>query len=102
MSTKSKRKHKRSDIEAKDRNETKTFDVFQNLRWNVSIYSKNFGTKPKLFDVFQLFFSNSKTFLFVPKFFEQNQNFLMCSNFYLAKAKRYYFIQKLRNKTKTF
>jgi hypothetical protein len=26
----------------------------------------------------------------------------MCSNFYLAKAKRYYLIQKLKNKTKTF
>jgi hypothetical protein len=42
---------------------------------NVPIYSKNVGTKPKLFDVFQLF---------------------------LAKAKRYYLIQKLSNKTKTF
>jgi hypothetical protein len=26
--------------------------VFTNLKWNVSVYSKNFGTKPKLFDVF--------------------------------------------------
>jgi len=69
---------------------------------NVSIYSKNFGTKPKLFDVFQLFFSKSKTFPFIPKILEQNQNFLMCSTFFLAKAKRYYFIQKLRNKPKTF
>jgi len=42
------------------------------------------------------------TFLFIPKILEQNQNFLMCSNFFLAKAKRYYFIQKLRNKPKTF
>ncbi len=66
------------------------------------IYSKNFGTKPKLFDVFQLFFSKSKTYIFIPKILEQNQNFLMCSNFFLAKAKRYYLIQKLRNKTKTF
>ncbi len=41
-------------------------------------------------------------FLFIPKILEQNQNFLMCSNFFLAKAKRYYLIQKLRNKTKTF
>jgi hypothetical protein len=32
--------------------------VFQLLflqKQNVSIFSKNFGTKPKLFDVFQLF-----------------------------------------------
>jgi hypothetical protein len=76
--------------------------VFQNLKWNVSIYSKIFGTKPKLFDVFHLFFSRSKTFIFIPKILEQNQNFLMCSNFFLAKAKRYYLIQKLRNRTKTF
>jgi hypothetical protein len=34
---------------------------------NVTIYSKNFGTKLKLFDVFQLFFSKSKTLLFIPK-----------------------------------
>jgi hypothetical protein len=38
----------------------------------------------------------------MPKILEQNQNFLMCSNFFLAKAKRYYLIQKLRNRTKTF
>ncbi len=33
-------------------------------------------------------------FLFFPKILEQNQNFLMCSNFFLAKAKRYFIIQK--------
>jgi hypothetical protein len=33
---------------------------------------------------------------------EQNQNFLMCFNFFLAKAKRFYLIQKLRNNTKMF
>ncbi len=69
----------------------KRFDVFQNLKWNVSVYSKNFETK--LLDVFQLLFCKSKTFLFFPKILEQNQNFLMCSNFFLAKAKRYYIIQ---------
>jgi hypothetical protein len=67
----------------------KRFDVFWNLKWNVSVYSKNFGTKPKLFDVFQLLFCKSKTFLFFQKILGQNQNFLMCSNFFLAKAKRY-------------
>jgi hypothetical protein len=67
--------------------------MFQNLKWNISIYSKNFGTKPKLFDVFQLLFCKSKTFLFFPKILEQNQNFLMCSNFFLAKQKRYHVIQ---------
>ena len=73
----------------------KRFDVFQNLKWNVSIYSRNFGTKPKLFDVYQLLFCKRKTFLFFPKNLEQNQNFLMCSNFFLTKAKRYYIIQKI-------
>ncbi len=73
----------------------KRFDVFQNLMWNVSIYSKNFGTKPKLFDVFKLLFCKSKTFLFFPKILEQNQNFLMCSNFLLVKVKRFYIIQKI-------
>ncbi len=72
----------------------KRFDVFQNLNWNVSIYSKNFGTKPKLFDVSQLLFCKSKTFLFFPQILEQNQNFLMCSNFFLVKAKRFYIIKK--------
>jgi hypothetical protein len=62
----------------------KRFDVFQNLKWNFSIYSKNLGTKPKLFDVFQLLFCKSKTFLFFPKILQQNQNFSMCSNFFLA------------------
>ena len=33
----------------------KRFYVFQNLKWNVSIYSKNFGTKPKRFDLSQNF-----------------------------------------------
>jgi hypothetical protein len=72
----------------------KRFDVFQNLQWNVSIFSKNLGTKPKLFDLFQLLFCKSKTFLFFPKILEQNKNFLMCSNFFLAKAKRFYIFQK--------
>ncbi len=68
---------------------------YQNLKWNVSVYSKNFGTKPKLFDVFQLLFCKSKTFLFFQKIWEQNQNFLMCSNVFLAKAKCYYIIKKI-------
>jgi hypothetical protein len=65
----------------------KRFDVFQNLKWNVSVYSKNFGTKPKLFDVLQLLFCKSKTFLFFQKILEQNQNFLICSNFFFSKSK---------------
>ncbi len=40
--------------------------------------------------------------MFIPKILKQNQNFLMCSNFLLAKAKRYYLIQKLGNNTKKF
>jgi hypothetical protein len=53
----------------------KRFNVSQNLKWNVSIYSKNFGTKPKL---------------------------LMCSNFFFAKANRFYLFQKCWKQTKTF
>ncbi len=95
MPTKLKREQKHSYIEAKDQNETKTFDVFQNLKWNVSNKTKTFWRFPS-------FFSRSKTFIFIPKILEQNQNFLMCSNFFLAKSKRYYLIQKLTNRTKTF
>jgi hypothetical protein len=40
---------------------------------NVSIFSKNFVTKPKLFDVFQLFFSKSKTLLHNPKNFRSER-----------------------------
>ncbi len=69
----------------------KRFDVFQNLKWNVSIHSKNFGTKPKLFDVFQLFLlkqnvsmysKNFETKLFdvFQLFFLQKQNFLFFPN----------------------
>jgi hypothetical protein len=72
---------------------TKRFDVFQILNWIVSVYFKNFGTKPKLFDVLQLLFCKSKTFLFFPKILEQNHNFLCVPTFFLAKAKRYYLIQ---------
>jgi hypothetical protein len=40
---------------------------------NVSIFSKIFGTKPKLFDVFQLFFSKRKTLLHYPKNFRSER-----------------------------
>ena len=60
----------------------KRFDVFHNLKWNISVYSKNFGTKPNLFDVFQLLFCKSKTFLFFPKILEQTQNFLSVPTFF--------------------
>jgi hypothetical protein len=41
-------------------------------------------------------------YVFIPKILEQNQNFLICSKFFLTTAKRFYLFQKLRNKTKTF
>ena len=53
----------------------KRFDVLQNLKWNVSIYSKNFGTKPKLFDVLQLFFAKAKRFYFLKKFWNITKTF---------------------------
>jgi hypothetical protein len=49
---------------------------------NVSIFSKNFGIKPKLFDVFQLFFSKSKTLLYNPKNFRsEREHFGLIMNF---------------------
>ncbi len=60
----------------------KCFDVFQNLKWNVFVYSKNFGTKPELFDVFQLFFRKSKTLLYNPnKFRSERERFGSIMNF---------------------
>ena len=46
-------------------------------------FSKNFGTKPKLFDdVFQLFFSKSKTLLYNPKNFRsERERFGSITNF---------------------
>jgi hypothetical protein len=76
MSSKSKRKHKLFDIEAKDRNETKTL-------WCVP------EPEVERFYLFQKFWNKTKTFWFV-------------SHFFLATAKRFYLFQKLRNKTKTF
>jgi hypothetical protein len=48
-------------------NKTKTYGCVPTSflqKQNVSIFSKNFGTKPKLFDVLQFFFSKSKTLLY--------------------------------------
>jgi hypothetical protein len=67
MSTKSKRKHKRSDIEAKDRSETKTFLCVP---------------EPKV------------ERFYIPKNLEQNQNFLMWSNFFFSKSKTLLFNPK--------
>jgi hypothetical protein len=53
--------------------------------------SKNFGTKPKLFDVFQLFLSRSKTFIFIPKILEQNQNFFDMFQLFFSKRKKLLF-----------
>ena len=49
---------------------------------NVSIISKNFETKPKLIDVFQLFFNKSKTLLYNPKSFRsERERFGLIMNF---------------------
>ncbi len=72
----SKLMRKCSDIEAQDRNETKTFWCVPKLfsqKGNVSLYFKNFKTKPKRFVVFQNFLKG-----------------------------RYYVFQELKNKTKRF
>jgi hypothetical protein len=54
-------------------------DTDRNESTTVPISKLRIETKPKRFDVFQ----NLKW------------NFLMCSNFFLAKAKLYYIIQKI-------
>jgi hypothetical protein len=57
-------------------NKTKTFLCVPTSflqKQNVSIFSKNFGTKPKLFDVFQLILSKSKTLLYNPKNFRSER-----------------------------
>ncbi len=75
MSTKSKQKQKRFDIEAQGRNETKTFGCVPESKVDRFYLFQTFGKKP---------------------------NFLMCSNFFLAKAKCFYLFQKILNKIKTF
>ncbi len=79
---------------------SKRFDVFQNLKWNVSIFSKHLGTKPKLFDVFQLFFSKSKTLLYNPrKFRSERERFGSIMNF-VSKTNIFDFFGDVSRKTK--
>jgi len=74
--------------------------VLQNLKWNVSIYSKNFGTKPKLLDVFQLFFSKSKTLLVNPKILRsERERFGSIMNF-VSKTNIFDFFEDVSRKTK--
>jgi hypothetical protein len=40
--------------------------------------------------------------IFIPKILEQNQNFLICSTFFLATAKCFYLFQNLETKPKRF
>jgi hypothetical protein len=77
------------------------FDTERNESTNVPISKLRIETKPKRFDVFQNLKWNVSVYC-IPRFLEQNQNFSMCSNFFFAKAKRFYFFQKVWNKTKTF
>jgi len=73
----------------------KRFDVFQNLKWNVSIYSKNFGL-----DVFQLFFSKSKTLLVNPKILRsERERFGSIMNF-VSKTNIFDFFEDVSRKTK--
>jgi hypothetical protein len=44
---------------------------------NVSIFSKNFGTKPKLFDVFQLFLAKAKRYYIIQKNLDLKENVLV-------------------------
>ncbi len=73
----------------------KRFDVFQNLKWNVSVYSNYLGTKLKLFDVFQLLFCKAKHFYFFkkfwtkPKLFDKFQLFFSNSKTLLYNPKKF-------------
>ncbi len=70
------------------------------LKKNVSIFSKNFGTKPKLFDVFQLFFNKSKTLLYNPKKFRsERERFGSIMNF-ISKTNLFDFFGDVSEKTK--
>jgi hypothetical protein len=67
---------------------------------NVSIFSKKFGTKPKLFDVFQLFFNKSKTLLYNPKIFRsERERFGSIMNF-VSKTNIFDFYGDVSRKTK--
>ncbi len=67
---------------------------------NVSIFSTNFGTKPKLFDVFQLFFSKRKTLLYNPKNFRsERERFGSIANF-VSKTNIFDFFGDVSGKTK--
>jgi hypothetical protein len=67
---------------------------------NVSIFSKNLGTKPKLFVVFQLFFSKSKMLLYNPKIFRsERKRFGAIMNF-VSKTNIFDFFGDVYRKTK--
>ncbi len=90
----------------------------RNQSTNVSISKLRIETKPKRFDMFQkfflakverfylfqkfwnktktfwCFFSKSKTFLFIQKFLEQNQNFFDVFQLYFSKSKTFLFDPK--------
>ncbi len=44
---------------------------------NVPIFSKNFGTKPKLFDVFHFFLAKAKHYYIIQKFLDLKENVLV-------------------------
>jgi hypothetical protein len=67
---------------------------------NVSIFSKNFGTKQKLFDVFQLFFSKSKTVLYNPKIFRSEREHFGPIMDFVSKTNIFNFLGDVSGKTK--
>jgi hypothetical protein len=63
-------------------------------------FHKNFGTKPKLFDVFQLFVSKSKTLLYNPNNFRsERERFGSIMNF-VSKTNLFDFLGTLVGKRK--
>ncbi len=93
MSTISKRKHKRSDIVAYYRNESKTF-------WFVPF---KIWTEADHFDMAQIFFlSRSDRFRFGPKILGQSKTICSGPEIVWGKVERFYLTQTVRDRSKTF
>jgi hypothetical protein len=67
---------------------------------NVSIFTKSFGTKPKLFDVFQLFLAKAKRYYIIQKIFRsERERFGSILNF-VSKMNIFDFFGGVSGKTK--
>ncbi len=92
MSTISKRKYKRFDIEAYYRNKSKIF-------WFGPL---TIGTKAKHFYLVPHFFRKQIVSILAQKFWDEAKQFDMIWDIVLGKVERYYLIQNLIDQSKTF